>query len=568
MGLLGSMHEASTSADSVLKHAEVNFGKWFRTVRARGDRLDPVKKTGRHERLKPSLAEEKTSECLQTMIDGFEDEVVIVESDFRVRQANSAVLRRLGMSAPSIAGRLCFEVIRNAEEPCRSPWSECPLGKVLHTAQTVHVIHAPRDGDNAGEGRWVEVIASPLRDGYGRITEVIELRRDISESMKLRRELLKADRGLLGITVIAQLLSRSSDLEKTMKGVADAMLDALEAELSWVRLSDNGTGISVTSNRHNLPARADDNLAEAMCNTMPTGQASCATYYLKDTPRNGVLQIPRHLAWTAISRAGSAIGTVGVVSVRGPFQKRDIQLLDAIGNEIGMSVDRCRLNEEVRESRELRGELLRRATTTQEEERRRIARDLHDETGQILTALRLDLEKLALSPPGVKGGKACIAQSLELCRQAEEEVDRLIHDLRPALLDFGLVEAIDSYAETHLTPARIRVSTRVDGVEQRLSDAQETSVFRVAQESITNIVRHAQAKEVHVVLRFDAERFSACIEDDGCGFDVDQVGAAQSSRPGLGLLGMKERIELLGGNLSIESQMGRGTRVTAVIPLD
>jgi signal transduction histidine kinase len=110
------------------------------------------------------------------------------------------------------------------------------------------------------------------------------------------------------------------------------------------------------------------------------------------------------------------------------------------------------------------------------------------------------------------------------------------------------------------------VNTVISGKQTRMSDAVEAAIFRVAQESITNIVRHADAKNVHIEMEFGTEQFALHVRDDGCGFDTAQMRTTRNSKRGLGLLGMKERMELLGGSLSIESCPGKGTCTKAVIP--
>ncbi|MDO8568164.1 MAG: sensor histidine kinase [Dehalococcoidales bacterium] len=201
------------------------------------------------------------------------------------------------------------------------------------------------------------------------------------------------------------------------------------------------------------------------------------------------------------------------------------------------------------------------AVNAREDERRRIARELHDETAQLLTALRLALERLSLTGPAEL--KAQIQKSIDLCERAEDEVDKLIHDLRPALIDeLGLVEAIKSQAEARLGEAGIALNFEVTGVERLLSGESEVALFRVVQEAVNNIVKHSGAGNVEIQLAFSGDEVVASIEDDGCGFDTR---SARTS--GLGLPGMKERMGLIGGSLSIASAPGIGTRLKVAVPL-
>jgi signal transduction histidine kinase len=168
----------------------------------------------------------------------------------------------------------------------------------------------------------------------------------------------------------------------------------------------------------------------------------------------------------------------------------------------------------------------------------------------------------------IEESKARLAQSLSLCQQAEEEVDRLIFDLRPTLLDdLGLVEAVGFYAQTRLKTAGIEVGFGVTGMERRLSGEREATLFRVMQEGITNVIKHAHAKNAIIHLQFETNQLVAQLEDDGCGFEVSQMVSSENPRRGLGLLGMRERMSLVGGALDIVSKPGVGTRLKAVVPL-
>lgn len=509
--------------------------------------------------------------CLQSIIDGLGDEVIITGPDYRIKQANNAVLRRLGKTMKDIEGQPCYKVSHNTDEPCRSPWSDCPIKRVMETGETVCTLHTSQGNQTSEEGeRWIEIVASPLRDGAGRITEIIELYRDVSESRKLRREILRANRELLALNSISRALNQTLDLMSTIKIAVETMLDALEAEISWVKLADeNGSTPAIHANRE-LPKEVLKELVQAVNNMALSEKTTSATYTIMAGKENGGAEQLWQFVVTPLRSKGITLGTAGVGTVRHPVDQQRIQLVDAMGHQISTAVERCKLYGEVQGARDLRGELLRKVITAQEEERRRIARELHDETGQALTALRLCLERLTVTSDSNTAGefKKQLEQSLNLCHQADEEIDKLIFDLRPSLLDdLGLVEAIEFFIEARLTAAGIKGRLVVTGEERRLSSEREVSLFRIIQESINNIIKHAQAKNVTIKLVYKADQMEAWIEDNGCGFDVKHIINQQSTGRGLGLLGMKERISLIGGELSITSSKGKGTIIKAVIPL-
>ena len=228
------------------------------------------------------------------------------------------------------------------------------------------------------------------------------------------------------------------------------------------------------------------------------------------------------------------------------------------------------LYQQVRRKETARSELLKKVISAQEEERRRIARELHDETSQALTALVVGMETAALTPGMEKGGvQEKLAELRELAVETLEDVHRLIYDLRPSVLDdLGLAPGLSWYADSRLQPEGVRVRVMVTGEERRLPAEVETALFRIGQEAISNAARHAQAAYVLVSLDFQESSITLEVEDDGVGFDVATVTESAAPRPGWGILGMKERAILLGGTSEIVSEPGSGTRVKVSIPLE
>ncbi|MDP2731139.1 MAG: histidine kinase [Dehalococcoidales bacterium] len=213
-----------------------------------------------------------------------------------------------------------------------------------------------------------------------------------------------------------------------------------------------------------------------------------------------------------------------------------------------------------------RGELLGKIITVQEEERRRIARELHDDISQTLTGLVMNLrsiENLIASNPDT--ARKELESLRHSARGTVDNVRRLILDLRPSLLDdLGLVPAISWYLENYLAPAGVEAKLEVTGTEERLPAATEIALFRVVQEALTNIVKHARAKTALICLEFASSAIVGDIKDDGKGFSMSQV--RRNGDEGIGLLGMAERIELIKGKIKIESEPEKGTRIHFEIP--
>jgi len=232
--------------------------------------------------------------------------------------------------------------------------------------------------------------------------------------------------------------------------------------------------------------------------------------------------------------------------------------------------DNTLLYEEVQRKEQLRGQLLEKVIVAQEEERRRIARELHDETGQSLTALAISLASAHDSLPlEANGAKEALGRAKSLADKLLAEIRRLISDLRPTVLDdLGLVPALRRYATTNAELLHLDIQLHVEGRRRRLSPPAETALFRIVQEAITNVAKHAQATSVTIRLAFDDGRATVVVQDDGRGFDVAQTLSAGGPRRAVGLLGMRERATLLGGTLEIKSQPGAGTTLVAALPLE
>ncbi len=226
------------------------------------------------------------------------------------------------------------------------------------------------------------------------------------------------------------------------------------------------------------------------------------------------------------------------------------------------------LYQELKQRDQLRAKLLEKLIGAQEEERRRIARELHDETSQVIGALALGLDTaIATLPAGASRERLEEARALAL--RTLDGIHRLSFDLRPSVLDdLGLFRAIEWYAERDLKKRGIAV--RCEGEEEekgRVPSEVETALFRAVQEAITNIVKHAQAETVLIQCSRTPEAVTIEVEDDGQGFDPASISETAASGRGLGLAGIKERVEILGGSAIIQSAPGQGTRLVLKVPL-
>jgi signal transduction histidine kinase len=201
--------------------------------------------------------------------------------------------------------------------------------------------------------------------------------------------------------------------------------------------------------------------------------------------------------------------------------------------------------------------------SVREEERARIAREVHDELGQALTALKMDLSAL-----GMKFGEGNpeIKTRVQELRGTVDHTIQVVRDvataLRPATLDFGILPGVEGLVEEFQKRSGIHCTVKFLGTETHLAEDRSIVIFRILQESLTNISRHAGAKNVQITVGLDATNFHLEVKDDGCGFDVEAAGRRKT----FGLLGIRERVIMLRGELSIRSSPGAGTEVSVSIP--
>jgi signal transduction histidine kinase len=230
------------------------------------------------------------------------------------------------------------------------------------------------------------------------------------------------------------------------------------------------------------------------------------------------------------------------------------------------------MQEEVSERRRVEHErldLLRRIVSTQEEERRRISRELHDQLGQSLTALRLKLEGLRQETGARSKLRPRIKELTEIAQRLDADVDFLAWELRPSSLDdLGLIVALSTYAQEWSRHSGVEVNFHSAGLgDARLAPLVETSLYRIAQEALNNVSKHAGATGVAMLLERRNEHAVLIVEDDGRGFDLERVKMSGTDR-GLGLVGMRERAALVGGTVEIESKPGEGTTVFVRVPVN
>lgn len=429
---------------------------------------------------------------------------------------------------------------------------------------------------------------TPVVDEQGAVTHFITIMRDVTERKRTAEQLAQTNREL-------QALSQA---EHEQRRLAEALVQATIALSSSLNLNDVVDHIleqiaQVTPYDAAAVFLLQDEWVEIPRHRRFSGEVFAhplaGGFPLSAVPQLGVVATTRRplliqdtavaadwkpiegLEWirsciiVPLVEGDHVIGFLSTVSEDPDFfQEKSMAALAAFAAHATVAVQNAWLFQQVRAGHERLQSLSRRLVETQEAERRYIARELHDEAGQSLTSLLFglrQLEKNAYQP------KLIASTALELRRLTEEIMDalhRLAMNLRPASLDhLGLVAALDAsvgrLVEHHGLHARFKP---VGLDERRLPPELEITLYRIAQEALTNVLRHAQASCVDVLLQRHGARVMLVVEDDGVGFNV--TAALQNDR--LGLLGARERCEMLGGTLRIESSPGHGATIVAEIP--
>jgi signal transduction histidine kinase len=370
-------------------------------------------------------------------------------------------------------------------------------------------------------------------------------------------------RQLESLNEIADALVSELELEPLLALIASRMRELVDARLVLIALPDGGESLRIAAaegeGTYGIVGMRLDFARSKAGRVLDRGHSERVDSVLEDPEidQQTARRLGVHSAlYVPLGAQGRPLGVVIVHDKAGAnpaFSDDDLRLVEGLGTRAATALSLAQ-----RVSRDVLG----RVVAAQEHERKRLARELHDETGQALTSILLGLKSLEQAVSGEEG-LAAIASVRELVVSTLQSVRRLAVELRPSALDdFGLVPAVERLVDTFREQSEIRVDIETNLGDERLPAEAETTIYRIVQEALTNIVKHANATHVSVLLTRRDSLVAAVIEDDGRGFDPEAVGDE-----GLGLVGMRERLGLVGGRLRIESAGGSGTSLVAEVPL-
>lgn len=435
--------------------------------------------------------------------------------------------------------------------------------------------------DDVSVTRHIKFTMYPIKDRHGNVATTVCLRRDVTAEKELEKEILTRHHQLLALSRISSAVSGLWHLDEILNVALDTVLEIIHGTIGGILLLDERTQELHYQVQRGLSAEYAEKMrlavGEGIAGTVAqTGEPILLRDISKD-PRTARLDLVsaeglKGFVSVPLRAKNEVVGVMNIAShMPGQFAGEDMYLLHSIGHQLGMAIEQARLYERLSNARERYQRLLQHAITAQEEERKRIARELHDGTSQILTGLALNLQAAMdiAEMDGVQNARMdeLLKKAHGLAVQTSIEVTRLINDLRPTLLDsLGLAPAIQRYVETCLQPKGIDATLKTRGHE-RLPSEVEVALFRITQEAINNIMKHSEAKSVDIDLQCDGEKCILRIKDDGKGFDVEEITKVEKTGRGVGLFGMKERVTLVGGSCSIRSRPGQGTTIISEVPL-
>jgi signal transduction histidine kinase len=382
------------------------------------------------------------------------------------------------------------------------------------------------------------------------------------ENVRLYESATRWSSQLESLIEVGNAITTETDLDRLLDLVARRLGDLISARLVTVLLP-------VGSDQLRFVAAAGEGAQELIGQTMGLSDSKSGRVLMRmrservdsvlDDPEVN-REVTRRLAartglWVPLLVHERAIGVIGAYDQVGAdprFSDNDLRLAETFASRAAVAVDL---------SQRVARDSLRRVVLAQEGERRRLARELHDETGQALTSILLGLKPLEEALRDTPSAGA-VAQLRELVVETLQDVRSLAVELRPSALDdFGLVSALERLTETFAVQTGLTVDFESALGRERLPSDTETALYRIVQESLTNVVKHARARTVSISLTRKDGSVKAVIEDDGIGFDP-----AHTREDSYGLSGMGERVALLDGSLVVESRPDGGTTIAVEVP--
>ncbi len=510
-------------------------------------------------------AEERYRRIVETSREG----IWTIDAQNNTTFVNARMAEMLGYTVNEMVGMSLFAFMDEEDK-------KTAVANVERRRRGIAERHDFRLRRRDGTYLWTSMCTNPLCDKDGRYAGALAMVTDITDRKRAEEEIHRRNQELAVLNAVTAAVSSFLELPEVLATLQrqlaerlhvpggciffyDEAVDRLDLQTGWGlprAILDQFRAFPVSGSHNEQVVRNRDAVLQRDFREVAAFSAAGLDAARPDW--QGYLGVP-------LLAEGEIQGVLDLFS-RAPttFSENQVTFFKAMGQEVGVAIQHARLFEEVRAGRERLKALSERLVAVQEAERRHLARELHDEVGQVLTGLKLTLETSMRLP--VEEIRARLNEGRALVDRLIAQVRELSLDLRPAMLDdLGLLPALLWHFERYTTLTQVRVVFAHAGLERRFRPEVETAAYRVVQEALTNVARHAGVNEVKVRLWADVAALGAEIEDQGRGFDPQAMLAGGGTG---GLAGMRERAVLLGGQLTVESAPGRGTRLTVEMPLD
>ncbi len=449
----------------------------------------------------------------------------------------------------------------------------------IHDVATKGIISSLRTKD--GQTRLVEWYDKTLKDLQGQVIGLLSIGQDVTERIRIEEKVRRNAAQAEALANITARINAKLDLDSVLHNICEETVRAIPS------LPSSNVMLLDEESDQFFIAAAYGKYLSLIDEIVPIPRADYEQYHEKygpiivipdvrgvpnfqDARINDILQI-RTVVSVRMVHHGKLIGSLALVSHDVAYipSAEELAFIQALANHATIAIANARLFQQVSESQKRLQSLSQRLVEIQENERWRLARELHDEIGQVLTSLILVLEMIKNScqhrdtNPDEISGKLENAQ--EMVNYLLKQVRELALDLRPGLLDdLGLLPTLLMHFERYQQQTQIQVNFKHSGIDRRFSGEIETTVFRIIQEALTNVARHAKVNQVDVRLWLEINALHIQVQDDGIGFDANQI---LTSNESIGILGMQERVGICGGRMEIESQPGLGTCLTTELPV-
>jgi signal transduction histidine kinase len=425
----------------------------------------------------------------------------------------------------------------------------------------------------------------PYKEGeLGQLAQSFDLMTDALKQREVERkqaedEIIRHNKSLTAINTVTAAVSSSLELPEILESLKNLLVEQLNVPGGIILFYDETGGMLNVEAAWGLPAAALSQFRHLPASrfhyskVVKDNQSVVYQDFRDVRPFSSIRLANSRPTWKSylsvpLLAKGRVQGVLDLFSQQPvEFSHDDVVLFTALGQQVGVAIQNARLFEQIRTGRRQLQMLSQQLLEAQEGERRNIARELHDEIGQALTAVKVNLQSVKrltdrselISP---------LDDSIALVERTLQQVRDLSLDLRPSLLDdLGVVSALRWYIDRQAQRAGFDAKFFTNLPEKRLPPDLETTCFRVVQEALTNILRHAKASQVWIELQQVENELQLTIRDNGIGFEVASVMQNPSGELGLGILGMQERVQLIGGEISIQSAPNLGTEVMVKFPI-